>query len=90
MKEISSDVILKRNRKQASFPPPEEIFVIEDDDRNLTHIPQEETSTLSKDKEESNSIPTFDLLNEMFEEGSTPNMILLTSKIFKNILIFTI
>jgi len=49
-------VILKRNRKQASFPPPEEIFVIEDDDRNLTHIPQEETSTLSKVKEENHSM----------------------------------
>ncbi|KAK2361463.1 DExH-box ATP-dependent RNA helicase DExH12 [Trifolium repens] len=68
MKESNFNVILKRNRKQASFPPPEEIFVIEDDDINLTHIPQEETSTLSKDEDESNSIPTFDLLDEMFEE----------------------
>ncbi|KAI5428911.1 Sec63, variant 2 [Lathyrus oleraceus] len=65
MKEGNSNMILRRNRKQTSFPPPEEIFVIQDDDINLTHIPQEETSTWSKDKD----IPSFDLFDEMFEEG---------------------
>ncbi|KAL5058416.1 hypothetical protein RYX36_030020 [Vicia faba] len=65
MKDSNSNMILKRNRKQTSFPPPEEIFVIQDDDINLTHIPQEETSTWSKD----NDIPSFDLFDDMFEEG---------------------
>ncbi|XP_012568774.1 DExH-box ATP-dependent RNA helicase DExH17 isoform X5 [Cicer arietinum] len=68
-KESNTNVILKRNRKQASFPPPEEIFVIDDEDINVTHIPKERTNNLSKDKEESDSIPSFDLLDEMLEEG---------------------
>ncbi|XP_061367857.1 DExH-box ATP-dependent RNA helicase DExH17 [Gastrolobium bilobum] len=69
MRESNSTVLLKRNRKQVSFPPPEEIYVIEDDNITVPHIPRKEPCSLSKDKEESDSIPSFDLLDEKLEEG---------------------
>lgn len=47
---------LKRSRKQASFPPPEEVYVIEDDNITVPHIPMKEISALSKDKEEYDSM----------------------------------
>ncbi|KAK7293418.1 hypothetical protein RJT34_16283 [Clitoria ternatea] len=69
MKESDSNMLLKRNRKQAIFPPPEEGYIIEDDNKTVPHLPMKELCTLSKDKEESDSIPSFDLLDEDFEEG---------------------
>ncbi|RDX81475.1 DExH-box ATP-dependent RNA helicase DExH17, partial [Mucuna pruriens] len=66
MKESNSIVLLKRNRKQASCPPPEEIYVIEDDNMTVPHLPMKELCTLSEDKD---SIPSFDLLDERIQEG---------------------
>ncbi|WVZ06904.1 hypothetical protein V8G54_020250 [Vigna mungo] len=65
MRESNSIVLLKRNRKQASCPPIEEIYVIEDDDTNVPHLPTKELCTLSVDKD---SIPSFDLLDESLDE----------------------
>lgn len=56
MKASNPNVILKRNRKQASFPPPEEIIVIQDDNITVPHIPEKGPSNLSKDREESDSM----------------------------------
>ena len=55
MKEGNSNVLSKRNRKQAYFPPPEEVYVIEDD-ITVAEIPMKKPCTLSKDKEENNSM----------------------------------
>ncbi|KOM38281.1 hypothetical protein LR48_Vigan03g166300 [Vigna angularis] len=65
MRESNSIVLLKRNRKQASCPPTEEIYVIEDDNINVPHLPTKELCTLSVDKD---SIPSFDLLDESLDE----------------------
>ncbi|TKY63226.1 ATP-dependent DNA helicase MER3-like [Spatholobus suberectus] len=65
MKESNAIVLLKRNRRPASCPPPEEIYVIEDDNMTVPHLPMKELCTLSEDKD---SIPSFDLLDERLEE----------------------
>ncbi|KAL1352828.1 hypothetical protein AAHE18_06G196400 [Arachis hypogaea] len=59
----------KRNKKQGFLPPPEEVYVIEDDNITIADIPMKKLSTLNKDKEEDNSIPSFKLLEEEIEEG---------------------
>ncbi|KAL1314782.1 hypothetical protein HN51_041606 [Arachis hypogaea] len=59
----------KRNKKQGFLPPPEEVYVIEDDNITIADIPMKKLSTLNKDKEEDNSIPSFKLLDEEIEEG---------------------
>jgi len=51
MRESNSIVLLKRNRKQASCPPPQEIYVIEDDNINVPHLPKKELCTLSVAKD---------------------------------------
>lgn len=51
MRESNSIVLLKRNRKQASCPPAEEIYVIEDDNITVPHLPTKELCTLSVDKD---------------------------------------
>nr|KYP63300.1 putative ATP-dependent DNA helicase HFM1 [Cajanus cajan] len=66
MKESNSIALLKRNRKPSSCPPPEEIYVIEDDNITVPHLPVKELCTLS---ENNDSIPSFDLLAEKLEEG---------------------
>ncbi|XP_068485340.1 DExH-box ATP-dependent RNA helicase DExH17 isoform X3 [Phaseolus vulgaris] len=65
MRESNSIVLLKRNRKQASCAPPEKIYVIEDDNITVPHLPTKELCTLSVDKD---SIPSFDLLDESLDE----------------------
>eukprot|EP00256_Glycine_max_P067259 XP_025981854.1 DExH-box ATP-dependent RNA helicase DExH17 [Glycine max] len=65
-RESNSIVLLKRNKKQASCPPPEEIYVIEDDNITVPRLPTKELCKLNEDRD---SIPSFDLLDESFEEG---------------------
>ncbi|RZB59977.1 DExH-box ATP-dependent RNA helicase DExH17 [Glycine soja] len=64
-RESNSIVLLKRNKKQASCPPPEEIYVIEDDNITVPRLPTKELCKLNEDRD---SIPSFDLLDESFEE----------------------
>ncbi|KAL2320131.1 hypothetical protein Fmac_029100 [Flemingia macrophylla] len=66
MKETNSIALLKRNWKRPSCPPPEEIYVIEDDNITLPHLPVKELGTLC---ENNDSIPSFDLLDEKLEEA---------------------
>ncbi|OIV97201.1 hypothetical protein TanjilG_28952 [Lupinus angustifolius] len=69
IKESNSNVLITRNRKQASFNPPKEVYVIEDDETTAPHKTTKELHTLCKDNEKSDSIPSFNLLDEMLEEG---------------------
>ncbi|KAK4282378.1 hypothetical protein QN277_013762 [Acacia crassicarpa] len=66
--ESNSNVQLQRNRKLPALPIPAEVHVIEDDNIVAPQMPMEELCNL-KSKDETRSIPNFDLLNEEFEEG---------------------
>ncbi|KAE9605113.1 hypothetical protein Lalb_Chr10g0093731 [Lupinus albus] len=68
IKESNSNVLIRRNRKQASFNPPKEVYVI-DDETTVPHKTTKELHTFCKDNEKSDSIPSFNLLDEMIEEG---------------------
>ncbi|MED6161906.1 hypothetical protein PIB30_065217 [Stylosanthes scabra] len=56
VKERISVVPSKRNRKQGFLPPPEEVYLIEEDNVTIADIPMKKLSTLNKDEEEDNSI----------------------------------
>lgn len=44
-------MLLKRNKKQASCPPPEEIYVIEDDNITVPRLPTKELCKLNEDRD---------------------------------------
>ncbi|KAI4306649.1 hypothetical protein L6164_029909 [Bauhinia variegata] len=69
-KENNSNIHLRRKRKQpSSFPPAEEVHIIDDDDMVAPQIPIKGPSSLKKPKNEMASIPNFNLLDEELREG---------------------
>ncbi|XP_028786298.1 DExH-box ATP-dependent RNA helicase DExH17-like [Neltuma alba] len=69
IKENNSNLQLQRKRKLPAFPSPEELHVIEDDNMTAPQMPMEELCNLMS-KDETNSTPNFNLLNEeLGQEG---------------------
>ncbi|XP_059639958.1 DExH-box ATP-dependent RNA helicase DExH17 isoform X2 [Cornus florida] len=71
MNECDSNVIYKRGIKQPSiFPDPKDVCVIEDDTDTISRAPTTELHNSNQTKWKSNSMPSFNLLDEELEEGA--------------------
>ncbi|RXH89396.1 hypothetical protein DVH24_031753 [Malus domestica] len=59
----------KRGKKPPSCPPPKEVCVIEDDAETIRQAPTKEHPKSTKSKRVDGSMPSFNLLDDEFEEG---------------------
>ncbi|XP_068336136.1 DExH-box ATP-dependent RNA helicase DExH17 [Pyrus communis] len=58
----------KRGKKPPSCPPPKEVCVIEDDAETISQAPTKEHPKSTKSKRVDGSMPSFNLLDDEFEE----------------------
>ncbi|KAM1009380.1 hypothetical protein FF1_044829 [Malus domestica] len=58
----------KRGKKPPSCPPPKEVCVIEDDAETIRQAPMKEHPKSTKSKRVDGSLPSFNLLDDEFEE----------------------
>ncbi|KAJ4831496.1 hypothetical protein Tsubulata_004728 [Turnera subulata] len=70
MKESNSDIDFKRGREKLSFfPPPKEVFVIEDDIEPTSHVLAQRPSETAKSEADNSSMPSFKLIDEEVVEA---------------------
>ncbi|XP_024928598.1 DExH-box ATP-dependent RNA helicase DExH17 isoform X6 [Ziziphus jujuba] len=55
--------------QQSSFAPPQEVYVIEDDEETTSQAPIKDVNSSIKSKRQSESAPSFNLLDEDLDEG---------------------
>ncbi|XP_048327605.1 DExH-box ATP-dependent RNA helicase DExH17 isoform X7 [Ziziphus jujuba] len=72
--------------QQSSFAPPQEVYVIEDDEETTSQAPIKDVNSSIKSKRQSESAPSFNLLDEDLDEGDAEGKFTSTFMIYVSVL----